>query len=822
MARIMREIISVHTERALEYDKLKALMKRYTVSQPGAAKVDCLAPRRGIDEIRENLALCSEMKSAMQVAGRFSLAGLRDLAPILRIAVKPGSILEAHQLLDVWHVLQVAVSVDRFARKLKKLDFPKLLAITETLLTFPELAASIHHCISPDAEIRDSASPALRKIRRNLVNIRETIRSKLESLLRSSEHQKSIQDHVVTLRNDRYVLPVKQDAKTHFPGLVQGQSASGATVFVEPFGVLEMNNDLHRLADEERHEIRRVLLSLTDTVRECVPELETALGVLAELDFLNAKAKFSIDLNAVEPRLNNRGFTKLIAARHPLLELNLRRQAKNGGASTASDFPSCVVPTDLHLGDQFCTLMITGPNTGGKTVVLKTLGLLTMMAQSGLHIPAKHGSEIAVFDQVFADIGDEQSIEQNLSTFSSHITKIATTLNCIESSIGKTGENSLVLLDEIGAGTDPAEGTALSMAILDWLGERQVRTIVTTHYGALKSYAHAKEETENACMEFDWQTLSPTYRLLTGVPGSSNAFKIAARLGIPSSILRAAKTHIGNQNVAIDDLIVNMQQSQRKLEAERNALEEKSRAAEMSYRKHEDLIRNFESSRDKLTRQAQNEAYTVLNDARRLVDQSIAEIRRETASKQSIRAALSHISSAKSELKDKQRKRVSIQSSASATPPQVEVGDKVRLKGLKNYGEVLRISPNSNAPITLQVGNMQMQISYQDIEQVQPQQKDNKITPSVVDVQRSKADSVKTELHLLGYTVDQALEAVDKYLDDAFLASLPKVRIVHGKGTGALRQGIHEGLNGHPLVTSFELAPRSEGGDGATVVTLKE
>ncbi|MDE0044188.1 MAG: endonuclease MutS2, partial [Candidatus Poribacteria bacterium] len=627
---------------------------------------------------------------------------------------------------------------------------------------------------------------------------------------------------VVTLRNDRYVLPVKQDAKTHFPGLVQGQSASGATVFVEPFSVLEMNNDLHRLADEERHEIRRILLSLTDTVRECVPELETALGVLAELDFLNAKAKFSIDLNAVEPRLNNRGFTKLIAARHPLLELNLRRQAKNGGASTASDFPSRVVPTDLHLGDQFCTLVITGPNTGGKTVVLKTLGLLTMMAQSGLHIPAEHGSEIAVFDQVFADIGDEQSIEQNLSTFSSHITKIATTLNYIESGIGKTGENSLVLLDEIGAGTDPAEGTPLSMAILDWLSERQVRTIVTTHYGALKSYAHAKEDTENACMEFDWQTLSPTYRLLTGVPGSSNAFKIAARLGIPSSILRAAKTHIGNQNVAIDDLIVNMQQSQRKLEAERKALEEKSRAAEISYRKHEDLIRNFESSRDKLTRQAENEAYIVLNDARRLVDQSIAEIRRETASKPSIRAALSHISSAKSELKDKQRKRVSIQSSGSATPPQVEVGDKVRLKGLTNYGEVLRISPNSNAPITLQVGNMQMQISYQDIEQVQPQQKDNKIAPSVVDVQRSKADSVKTELHLLGYTVDQAIEAVDKYLDDAFLASLPKVRIVHGKGTGALRQGIHEGLLGHPLVTSFELAPRSEGGDGATVVTLKE
>lgn len=818
----MREIISDHTERALEYDKLKALLKRYTVSQPGAAKVVHLDPKCEIIGIRNELALCSEMKNATQVAGGFSLDGLRELTPTLRIASKPGTVLEAHQLLDVWHVLQVSVNVERFARKLKKSDFPKLLTITDTLPTFPELAASIHHCIAPDAEIRDSASPSLRKIRRKLVNIRETIRSKLESLLRSSEHQKSIQDHVVTLRNERYVVPVKQDANPNLPGLVQGQSASGATVFVEPFSVVEMNNDLHRLADEEHSEIRRILLSLTDAVRECGSELEIALGVLAELDFLNAKAKLSIDLNAVEPRLNGRGYTKLIAARHPLLELNLQRQAKNSAMSTSSGFPSCVVPTDLQLGDQFCTLVITGPNTGGKTVVLKTLGLLTLMAQSGLHIPAKHGSEIAVFDQVFADIGDEQSIEQNLSTFSSHITKIASTLNNIENAIGKTGVNSLVLLDEIGAGTDPAEGAALSMAILDWLGERQVRTIATTHYGALKSYAHANEDTENASMEFDWQTLSPTYRLLIGVPGSSNAIKIAARLGISSSILRAAKTHIGNQNVAIDDLIINMQKSQRQLEVERKSLEEKSHAAEISYRRHEDLIREFETNRDKLIEEAEYEASTVLNDARRLVDQSIAELRREKASKQSIRAALSDISSAKDELKEMKRQRDAAHSDSSAASLQVEVGDKVRLKGLKSPGEVLGISPASHSPITLQVGNMQMRISHHDIEQVLPQEDKNKITPSVQDVQRSKADSVKTELHLLGYTVDEALEAVDKYLDDAFLASLPNVRIVHGKGTGALRQGIHEGLIGHPLVTRFELAPRSEGGDGATVVTLKE
>ena len=818
----MREIISVHTERALEYDTLKALLKRYTVSPLGAAKTDRMAPQRDIGEIRRTLALCSEVKRATQDSGGFSLVGLRDLNTALQIAAKPGSILEANQLLDVWHVLRVAANVEQFMRKLKRTDFPKLFAIAATLPTFPELAESIDLSVSPDAEIRDTASPALRKIRRNVANVRESIRSKLESLLRSSDHQKSIQDQIVTFRNDRYVLPVKQDAKTHFPGLVQGQSASGATVFVEPFSVVEMNNDLHRLADEERREIRRILLSLTEAVRECVPELEIASTVLAELDFLNAKARLSIDLNAVEPRLNTRGFTKLISARHPLLEVNLRRHENNGSGVTASNPPAHVVPTNLHLGDQFCTLVITGPNTGGKTVVLKTLGLLTIMAQSGLHVPAKHGSEIAVFDQVFADIGDEQSIEQNLSTFSSHVTKIATTLNHIESASDKTGENSLVLLDEIGAGTDPAEGIALGMAILDWLSERNVRTVVTTHYGALKSYAHANDDTENACMEFDWQTLSPTYRLLIGVPGSSNAIKVAARLGIPSSILRAAQTHMGTQNVAIDDLIINMQQSQRKLESERKSLKEKIRVTEAAHHRHEDLIREFEMNRDRFTQQAENEAYAVLNDARRLVDQSIAEIRRETASKQSIRAALSDISNANEELKGVQKRRVEIQSGDSAKPPQVEVGDKVRLKSLKKCGEVLAISPKGNSPITVLVGNMQMQISYQDVEEVQPKQEDSKITSSVIDVQRSKADSIKKELNLLGHNVEQALEAIDKYLDDAFLASLPKVRIIHGKGTGALRQGIHEGLIGHPLVTSFELAPRSEGGDGATVVTLKE
>ena len=812
-----------HTEKVLEYDKLKSLLKKYALSQLGVLRAEKLRPSRQIDEIREQQKLCSEAKAFYQTSNGFPLRGLKDISPVLRKVAKPGAILEADQLLDVSRVADVAQNVRRRFAKIDADDFPNLCSIVNNLPTFVELAKCITDCIGSEGEILDQASPTLRNIRRQLANTREKIQSKLETILRSPHHQKSLQENIITLRNDRYVIPIKQDAKSYFPRIVQGQSTSGATVFIEPFSIVELNNTLHQLADEERQEVRRVLFVLSEQVCECVTNLEAALDILGELDFLGAKTQLSLNLNAVEPLLNTRGFVKLMSARHPLLESSLQLQSRK----SETDAPERIVPTDLHIGDSFHTIVITGPNTGGKTVVLKTIGLLTLMAQSGLHIPARSGSEIAIFDEIFADIGDEQSIEQNLSTFSSHITKIIEILKHIERGdipnrkSGKDG-NSLVLLDELGAGTDPTEGSALGMAILDRLGQSGARTIVTTHYGALKTYAHTEEGMENASMEFDWLTLSPTYRLLIGVPGSSNAIKIAQRLGIPDSITTEAKAYMGGRLVAVEDLIVSMQESQRELETEREIVQGKIHAADTMYKKHEALIAQFEVERDELKRAAEKEASEILKKARKLIEQTIADVHKEGASKKSVRSAFTHIENAQKELKEHRQPKKQAQT-GSPSLPKIEIGDKVRLKGLNQFGEVLSIIKSSKAPIKVRVRNMEMQVSYDEVELCPAVGGDTpNLSPSVLDVQHLKAGVVKTELHLRGKTVNEALDETDKYLDDAFLAGLSGVRIIHGKGTGALRGAIQKFLCEHPLVVEFQSAPLNQGGAGVTTITLKD
>lgn len=806
-------MISPHTEKVLEYDKLKAVLKGYAYSQLGASRAAKLKPFRQLDTVRYQQRLCSEAKAFYQTSNGFPLQGLKDISPILHKVAKPGAILEVDQLLSTARVAEAAQNVQRAIKNRNPKDFPKLSSIVRNLPTFPELTQSIDRCISPDGEVLDHASPALRAIRRKLLHTRANIQSKLEVILQSPSHQRSIQEHVITSRNDRYVVPIKQDAKHNFPGVVQGQSSSGATAFIEPFGVVDLNNELHQLADEERQEIRRILLELSDLVREHLASLELALDILGGLDFLGAKAQLSLEFNAVEPMLNLQGAIKLIEARHPLLELNLRDNAKQKAEERDANIPERIVPTDTTLGDTFHTMVITGPNTGGKTVVLKTVGLLTLMAQSGLHIPAKMGSEIGIFDQIFADIGDEQSIEQNLSTFSSHITKIITILK-------EADENSLVLLDEIGAGTDPTEGAALGMAILDWLGARQVRTVATTHYGALKAYAHTQEGMENASMEFDWQTLRPAYRLQVGVPGSSNAFKIAQRLGMPDAITDSAKAYTDNQTVAVEDLIVSMQASQDELDVEREMVQEKLLMADTAAKKHEALVNQMEAERAELRYQAEQEAATILKDARKLVEQTIAEVRRENASKNSVRNAFTHIQNAQRELNQKHQQQ---NHTAKPHPDAIraQVGDKVRVKSLNQVGEVLSVS-NGKTPLLVKVGNMQMRVSYGEIEPVHPEDNKRKLSTSILNVQYSKTGNVKTELHLHGKTVHEAWTETDKYIDDAFLAGLPRVRIIHGKGTGALRAAIHDLLQDHAQVNDFQLAALNEGGAGATIVTLKE
>ena len=798
-------------EKALEYDKIKALLKKYTASQLGTARVDSLTPSSDLDQVRYLQVLCSETKFFHQLYGGIPLDGLRDIRASLSRADKSGSILDTEELLDLRKVAQIPGAIHRVFEKRDREEFPNLFAIVDILPVFPELVEAIDYCINPEGIILDRASPELRAIRRKLSRLRENIQQKLEATLRAPEHRKAIQEPVITSRNNRYVIPIKQEARASFKGIIQGQSTSGATFFVEPLGIVQMNNDLHDATEAEQREIRRILLELTDSVREYLYELGVTLDMLADLDFLNAKARFSLHLNAVEPKLNTRGIVKLIQARHPLLEFHLQNARKiDTDSEQNAMLPERIIPTNVHIGKTFKTLVITGPNTGGKTVVLKTVGLAVLMAQSGLHIPAEHGSEVAIFDHVFADIGDDQGIEQSLSTFSSHITKIAGMLET-----AKTADYSLVLLDEIGAGTDPTEGAALGMAILDWLGERNVNTIVTTHYGALKAYAHTQQTMENASMEFDATTLRPTYRLQIGIPGSSNAISIASQLGIPSEILDEAQDFMGKNIVAVEDLLVELQEKREKIEADERDLQAKLRDADARYEKYNRLLQTLETDREMLKQQAESEARQIVANSRRTVEDLIAEIRREKASKNSIKKAITKTETAKKQPKQpkKQPKQPKVK---------VNAGDKVRIKQLNKFAEVISVKSRGRKPIQILMGTMRMHVDYHEIDSVHPKQKNANLSTSVLDIQYSKANAVSGELDIHGMRAAAAADEVRKYLDNAVLAGLPSVRILHGRGTGVLRQIVREALQEYPYIANYQYAPFDEGGEGVTVATFKE
>lgn len=808
-------------EKALEYDKLKLLLKQYTASELGNARVDSLVPSDSLDTVQNLLKLCSEVKNFHELSGWIPLDGLRDISLSLQKASITGAILDADEFLDVVKVALLPSIIRKKFKDQDRSEFPRLRSIIDALPVFDEFVESVTTCISPEGTVLDRASSKLRSLRKKLLNIRDNIQRKLEVILRSPDYQNSIQEAVITSRNNRFVIPIKQDAKPFFSGVVQGQSTSGATYFMEPLSIVEMNNALHEAVEAEKREILRILLDLSDQLREQITDFELALSLLAELDFLNAKARLSLELNAIEPKLNTNGIVNLSKARHPLLEFQVRaanaqsqKQKTTDTDTSNSRQPTHVVPTNVRVGKDFKTLVITGPNTGGKTVVLKTVGLLCLMAQSGLHIPAAPDSKLPIFHHIFADIGDDQDIEQNLSTFSSHITKIADMLKAIEES---ESTHSLVLLDEIGAGTDPTEGTALGMAILAWLSQQNACTIVTTHYGALKAYTHTQNNMENASMEFDWSTLQPTYRLKIGVPGSSNAIKIAEQLGLPAQILTEAESNLGSNNIAVEDLLIQLQKSQQELDTEREQLHEKMQIAETEYKKHKTLIDTFESEQQTRLENAEKEALEIISTARRTVDNVVSDIRREQASKASIREAFSKIEIAKKQLKPNPPE---IQ--PKKEKPNVNIGDKVRIIKLSRFGEVTAISKHGNKPLQINVGSMRMNLSYDEIDNVISKKESQHLTPSVLEMQYDKANSVKDELCIHGMLVKEGLDITDKYLDDAYLAGLLSVRILHGKGTGKLRTAVHKVLDDNPHIANYQYAHPNEGGEGVTVVKFKE
>ena len=793
-------------EELLEFDKIKAIIIRYCGSGLGRSQAKQLKPLADIAQIERMLSICSEAKEIIVANGGLPLGGLRDIRNLMEQAAVAGSVLEPGWLLEIASTARVARNLKTFSRKADE-EYPIIAEIIATVSTFPELEEAIASCIGSEANILDSASPALSRIRKQLAAMRDRVMSLLESMIHSPKYQSAIQENVITLRNDRYVIPVKQNLKGDVPGVVQARSASGVTVFVEPTGVVELNNQMRELEDQETREIRRILRELTDKVRAVLPDFEATVQTLGELDLINAKASFCASLRTTKPELNDKGYIELNQARHPLLQIGSR---PDGTPDDKDSAPRNVIPIDFHIGGDFDTLVITGPNTGGKTVALKTIGLLTLMMQAGLHVPAGEGSQMSVFKQIFADIGDEQSIEQNLSTFSSHMTRI---INIVKSA----DDSSLALLDELGAGTEPSEGAALGMATLDFLHSRGVKSIITTHHDSLKAHAHSQDGMENASMAFDLESLSPTYELRIGVPGSSNALRIASRLGLPEEIGEIARNYLGSEALEVADLISNVEGIQRELEKQTQMAEEKVRSASEAQRGHEQLLRKLKSQRREMERDALREASNIVQNAKKLVENTIAEVRKEKASPQIVQRARQTLVKAKKEI------AVAVQE-----PPREEgrkpengelkVGGEVYVRSLRSRGTLLNL-PDAKGMSQVRTGIGRVTVSVSDI-RLPSTSSETHAKEKSANVRVARRSGVLNSLNLLGCRAEEALDKTDKYLDDAALAGLESVSIVHGKGTGTLRNVVTDLLSDHPHVASFRLGEDNEGGLGVTVVEL--
>lgn len=788
------------TLRVLEFGKLKERLLPYAASSLGRELIEQLQPSRDHAWVERALTETSEARAICRLED-FPLQGLIDVRVALQRATL-GAMLHPEELQNVAQLCSCARRAQRFFRE-KADQYPLLSGHGQQLQALPQLEEAINVAISEYGEVRDSASAKLRKVRSDMRTLQNRIKERLDGMVRSATVQKYLQDPIVTLRNDRYVLPVKLEYRGQVPGIIHDQSASGATLFVEPMAVVEINNDLRRLQAEEEQEIERILRELSGLVQGESDALQLNLQCLAQLDLAMAKGKFSYDLRAVQPAVNRDPSLHLQNARHPLLP-------REG-----------VVPNTVYLGKQFSVLLITGPNTGGKTVTLKTVGLLSLMAQSGLHIPADEGSEVAVFDRIFADIGDEQSIEQSLSTFSSHMTNIVSITE-------QSDENSLVLLDELGAGTDPAEGAALAMAIIDWLHLAGSRVVATTHYSELKSYAYQKPGVQNASVEFDINTLQPTYRLTIGLPGKSNAFEISQRLGLSEHLIGRAREYLTGEQVKVEDLIRQLEDSRHQAEAERDGARQLRLQAETTRAELQKRLREVEKERGQVITAAKQEARALLNRQKQEMDQLLSQLRQLAlqAGNSSGREIMQGMDEARQQLRQLQTEaQVEPANEQRGAAPRLaddrdfQAGDQVLVKHLGQRGQLLA-DPGENGEVQVQLGALRLNCRVEQLEKlIAEKPKASQPTYQMVNISRP---GVTLELDLRGQTVDEALPRVDKYLDDAALAGLPHVYLIHGKGTGALRNAVREYIQGHAAVAAYRLGGPSEGGSGVTVVELKK
>ena len=731
--------------------------------------------------------------------GRISFS---DAAPVEESMkrLEVGAALGSGELLRILKLLQTAGRVKAYGRHDTQDELTDCLdAYFEQLEPLTLLANEIERCIISEDEISDDASSTLKHIRRNINNMNDKVHATLTNLVNGSLRT-YLQDPIITMRGDRYCLPVKAECRGNVQGMIHDQSSTGSTLFIEPMAVVKLNNDLKELYAKEQEEIQVILARLSEDTAEYIEEIRTDYRSLTDLDFIFARGRLALEMNGSRPLFNTEGRIYIREGRHPLLDARK------------------VVPITISLGKDFTLLIVTGPNTGGKTVSLKTVGLLTLMGQAGLHIPAGDHSELAVFHQVYADIGDEQSIEQSLSTFSSHMTNIVSFLQDVD-------ENSLVLFDELGAGTDPTEGAALATAILSYLHKRGIRAMATTHYSELKVYALSTPGVENACCEFDVESLKPTYRLLIGIPGKSNAFAISSKLGIPDYIIEDAKKRLTEQDVSFEDMMTDLETSKRTIEKEREeiaAYKREIEALKMQTRQKQDKL---DEQRERILREANEKANAILRDAKDVADETIKNFRK---------FGKENISAADME-KERERLRKKIKDTSDAStikaqkpkkaykPSDFKLGESVKVLSMNLTGTISS-KPDSRGNVTVQMGILRSQVNISDleiIEDVNPYSPKAMKRTSKSKIKMSKSLSVSPEINLLGKTVDEAVSELDKYLDDALLSHLNSVRVVHGKGTGALRKGIHEYLRRQKHVKSYRLAEYGEGDAGVTIVELK-
>lgn len=789
--------------KTLEYHKIIEKLTEYAASEPGKRLCRELEPSSDFEEIVQAQAETADAVARVRQKGSVSFAGISDIGGSLK-RLEIGSSLSIHELLAVSSLLTCAARAKNYGRRQEsELPDDSLDEMFRSLEPLTNVNNEITRCIISEEEVADDASPGLRHVRRQMKITGDRVHTQLNAILNSSRTM--LQDPVITMRDGRYCLPVKAEYKSSFQGMVHDQSATGSTLFIEPMAIIKLNNELRELEIREQKEIEMVLAALS---MELVPYVETILinlKLLTKLDFIFARAALARHYNCSMPKFNKNGYIHIKDGRHPLLD------------------PKKVVPINVYLGKDFDLLIVTGPNTGGKTVSLKTVGLFTLMGQSGLQIPAFDGSELAVFDEVFADIGDEQSIEQSLSTFSAHMTNIVRILE-------KADSHSLCLFDELGAGTDPTEGAALAIAVLSFLHNMKCRTMATTHYSELKVYALTTPGVENACCEFDVETLRPTYRLLIGIPGKSNAFAISQKLGLPDFIIQDAKSRLKEGDEAFEDLLASLEESRVTIEKEREEIASyKSEISRLKSRLEQKEER-FDERKDKLIRNANEEAQRILREAKETADQTIRQINK-LAQSSGVGKELEAERTKLREKLDKVDKNLSLKNEKgpkkTISPKKLKIGDGVKVLTMNLNGTVSSL-PNAKGDLYVQMGILRSLVNIKDLELLNEpaisgpgmdlMKKNNTGSGKI---KMSKSFSVSPEVNLIGMTVDEAIPVLDKYLDDAYLAHLPKVRVVHGRGTGALKAGVHKHLKKLKYVKEFRLGDFGEGDTGVTIVTFK-